>query len=270
LVGSDQLWRPQGYSTGFFNLLFVDDSVPKIAYATSFGVGCIPENKKKIAKRFLSRIDHISVRELRASEMIHELIGRKVPTVCDPTILFCGDDWRAIIPECNVVEANERYILCYFLGSNDQYRKEALELQKKTGSKIVFLPHLDEFIPGDEQFGDIRLYRVGPEQFVNLIRNAAYVCTDSFHGTVFSILNHKKFMTFNRFESNSLDSRNSRIDSLLKILDLSDRRYRPDCCVADLILQDIDFDAVEAKLTEFRAFSYQYLKDALSIIERDK
>ena len=62
------------------------------------------------------------------------------------------------------------------------------------------------------------MFDIDTEDFVNLIRNAEYVLTDSFHGTIFSILNHKKFITFNRFE-NGKDSRNSRIDSLCKLLE---------------------------------------------------
>ena len=104
MVGSDQLWVPKGYSTGFFNLLFVPENVPKLAYATSFGVSEIPKNKRKAAKYFLNRMDYISVRELRASEMIKELTGREVPTVVDPTILFTGEEWKEIITEKKVVE----------------------------------------------------------------------------------------------------------------------------------------------------------------------
>ena len=213
LVGSDQLWRPEGYTTSFYNLMFVPDNVPKIAYATSFGVSQIPESKKKIAKQFLSRMDYISVRELRASEMIKELIDRDVPTVVDPTLLFTGEEWNSIIPQKKIID--EKYIFCYLLGSNPQHREWVNELKKITGYKIVTIPFLDEFVESDMTFGDYQIFDAGPAEFVNLIRNAEYVCTDSFHGSVFSILNHKQFVTFNRFSNESKNSRNSRIESLL-------------------------------------------------------
>lgn len=265
LVGSDQLWVPKGYSTGFFNLLFVPENVPKLAYATSFGVSEIPKNKRKAAKYFLNRMDYISVRELRASEMIKELTGREVPTVVDPTILFTGEEWKEIITEKKVVE-NEKYIFCYFLGNNPEQRLEVEKLKKATGYKIVFIPHLDEFIESDIKFGDKQLYNVGPEEFVNLIRNAEYVCTDSFHGSVFSILNHKKFVTFNRFKTTDRNSRNSRIDSLLQQTNLSERRY--DGNLVEQIVKDIDYDKVESRLTKMREKSEDYLEMALkSIVE---
>lgn len=265
MVGSDQLWRPEGYSTGFYNLMFVPDEVPKIAYATSFGVSQIPEKKKKIAKTFLNRIDHISVRELRASEMIKELIGRDVPTVVDPTLLFTGEEWKKIIPSKTIVD--EKYIFCYLLGSNPQHRTWVEELKKQTGYKIVTIPHLDEFVESDIAFGDHQLYDVGPAEFVNLIRNAEYVCTDSFHGTVFSILNHKQFVTFNRFAEGSRNSRNSRIESLLSQTGLEKRRMiRKEQNIVNLVLAELDYEGVDAKLNQMRSRSVDYLRGALESV----
>lgn len=266
LVGSDQLWRPEGYTTGFYNLMFVPDNVPKIAYATSFGVSQIPESKKKIAKQFLSRMDYISVRELRASEMIKELIERDVPTVVDPTLLFTGEEWNSIIPQKKIID--EKYIFCYLLGSNPQHREWVNELKKITGYKIVTIPFLDEFVESDMTFGDYQIFDAGPAEFVNLIRNAEYVCTDSFHGSVFSILNHKQFVTFNRFSNESKNSRNSRIESLLTQTGLQKRRMTSsDQHIYEVIEQKIDYDLVEKKLTEMRAKSVNYLENALKSIK---
>lgn len=268
LVGSDQLWRPEGYSTGFYNLMFVPDEVPKIAYATSFGVSQIPESKKKIAKQFLCRMDHISVRELRAAEMIKELVDREVLTVVDPTLLFTSEEWNIIIPQKSVVE--EKYIFCYLLGSNPQHRSWANELKKHTGYKIVTIPYLDEFVEGDTAFGDYQIFDAGPAEFVNLIRNAEYVCTDSFHGSVFSILNHKQFLTFNRFSDESKNSRNSRIESLLKQTGLQSRRMtKADQKVNEVIMVPIDYEQVENRLTEMRDKSVNYLKDALNSVQQE-
>lgn len=263
LVGSDQLWNPVGYSTGFYNLMFVPDNVLKVSYATSFGVSDIPDNKKKIAKQFLNRIDYISVRELRASEIVKELTGRDVPTVVDPTLLFTTDDWKNIIPKDNVVKG--AYIFCYLLGSNCEHRKWVNRLKKETGLKIVTIPHLDEFVKEDISFGDVHLYNVGPAEFVNLIRNATYICTDSFHGSVFSILSHKQFVTFDRFSDKNKNSRNSRIDSLLKQTHLEERRVKnPLSMDYEIITLPIDFDIAENSLMRMRKTSIGYLKESLA------
>lgn len=262
LVGSDQLWVPRGYTTGFFNLLFVPDYIPKIAYATSFGVSEIPKSKRKIAKRFLNRIEYIGVRELQAAKIIKELTGREVPTVVDPTLLFSREEWKKIIPEQSVTHLQKRkYIFCYFLGDNPEYRKQVQMLARKTKYEIVFLPHLDEFIKTDIDFGDQQLFDVGPEEFVNLIRNAEYVCTDSFHGSVFSIINHKRFITFSRFKNGDKNSRNSRIESLLSQTGLEDRLFQGD--ILGQITKPVDYTGVEKKLQEMRNKSLKYLVEAL-------
>ena len=112
----------------------------------------------------------------------------------------------------------------------------------------------------DENFGDYKLYDVDPTKFVNLIRNAEYICTDSFHGTVFSILNHKKFMTFNRFDESSKNSRNSRIDSLCNQLNIEDRRYKQDILKIE---KEIDYQSIDKKIEKLREDSYIFLKNAL-------
>ena len=267
LVGSDQLWLPQGYSTGFYTLMFVPDEIPKIAYATSFGVSEIPENKKRAARIFLNRIGYISVRELRGSQIVKELTGRDVPTVVDPTLLFDSAAWEKIIPRQSVSEVKDKeYIFCYMLGNNPEQRKAVKVISERKGLPVVFIPHLDEFIESDVGFGDYELYHVGPAEFINLIRHASYVCTDSFHGSVFSILHHKQFVTFNRFKDGSDSSRNSRIESLLEQTGLMSRRVNVGTD-ADILIKldaEIDYFHVDQLAAQMRERSVSYLKEALS------
>lgn len=258
LVGSDQLWLPSGLDTNFFNLMFVPDNINKIAYATSFGVSEIPESQKKKTIKYLNRIEHISVREYSGQKLINDLTGRKISVIVDPTLVIGKDVWDANIPVERKIK--EDYIFCYFLGNNPEQREEAIKLSKETGLKIVTLRHMDEFIKTDEEFGDYAPYDIGPAEFVNIIRHASYVCTDSFHGSVFSIINHKKFVSFNRYGNNSKNSRNSRLDSLFNQIGI-DRRFKGDI-VKDMV-QDIDYDKVEVKLHELRIYAENYLKNAL-------
>ena len=150
-------------------------------------------------------------------------------------------------------------MFCYFLGTNEEHRSIANEFKNKTGLKLATCPFLDNYVECDLNFGDIQLFDMDASDFMNLIRHAEYILTDSFHGSVFSILNHKKFMTFNRFNAGA-NSRNSRIDSLCTLLGLSERRYSGN--VMD-VKNGIDYNAVEEKLKKLRAESAKYLKDAL-------
>lgn len=259
LVGSDQLWLPIGLGTNFYNLMFVPDEINKISYATSFGVSAVPWYQKSRTKKYLDRINYLSTRELKGKEIIKEISGLDANVVVDPTLLFNGKEWEKFIPNKEVVE--DKYVFCYFLGNVKEYRDEAQKIANKFGYKTVIIPHLDEFVESDENFGDIKLYEVGPKEFVNLIRNAEFVCTDSFHGTVFSLLNHKKFMTFNRYAEGSKNSRNSRIDSLCSQVGISDRRYNNNI---ENIEKEIDYVAVDKKIEELRSFSKNFLKKALN------
>ena len=258
LCGSDQLWLPHNLGSHFYTLEFANDDKKKVAYATSFGVSEIPNNLKKGYKKFLNRFQFLSTREIAGQEIIKELTGKNAKVVCDPTLLFNSEQWMKILPEEKVI--SEKYIFCYFLGDNNEHRNQAEILSQKTGYKIVTIPFLDNFVERELTFGDYKMFDIDTKDFVNLIRNAEYVLTDSFHGSIFSILNHKKFITFNRYTSGK-GSRNSRIDSLCHLLNLNDRRFEKN--ILDNIFNDIDYDNVEIKLNELRNASISYLIDSL-------
>lgn len=257
LSGSDQLWLPSNRGSHFYTLEFANKEKKKVAYATSFGVSSIPWFQKKTTARYLSEFTYLSTRERSGQSIIKELTGRDSEVVCDPTLLFDKDEWMQFVEDGTVVEG--KYIFAYFLGTNTKYRKEAEKLSKETGLKIVSCPFLDEYIEYDESFGDVQKFDVDSKDFVNLIRHASYVVTDSFHGSVFSIINHKKFMTFNRFTVGA-NSRNSRIDTLCEITGLASRRFNGDVLQ---ILKDIDYDKVDLKLGKIRNQSWRYLSNSL-------
>lgn len=263
LVGSDQLWLPSGLATNFYNLNFVADEKLKVSYASSFGVKKIPFYQIKRTRDYLNRIQYISTRENSGRDIVKELTGRDVPVVVDPTLLFNKDEWLEILENKNKYQ--EKYIFAYFLGGNIGYRDEVRKLAKEKGMKIVTIRHMDQFVSADNEFGDYAPYDVGPEEFVNLIRNAEYICTDSFHGMLFSIINHKKFIVFNRYSDKSKTSKNSRIESLCNNLGLEDRRYKEGDIISEMD-KNINYDDVEKKIESMRDKSKNYLKEALKDI----
>ena len=116
VTGSDQLWSPAGLPTNYYNLMFVPDGIRKISYASSFGVKQIPWYQKIRTAQFLNRIDFISMRENRGSEIVKELTGKNVPTILDPVFMFDKVGWEKLIPVER--EIKEPYIFAYFLGAN--------------------------------------------------------------------------------------------------------------------------------------------------------
>lgn len=261
LVGSDQLWLPGNIAGDYYTLNFVPKEVNTIAYATSFGQSTLPSDSAKKATVFLKKIRHIGVREESGQKLVKELVERCVPVVCDPTLLFTGDEWMSIQKE--EAKINEPYILCYFLGNNPPHREFAKRLKEKTGCKIVALTHLDEYVKSDEGYADYTPYNVDPADFLNLIRNAQYVCTDSFHCSVFSMLYKKEFFTFKRYARKTRSSTNSRLDTLFNLAGVKGRVLNGDEDIQKCLDMNIDYEKVHKNLQKIREESYQYLITAL-------
>ena len=262
MVGSDQLWSPSGITSNFYNLMFADDNTVKISYATSFGVSQINPKYHKIYNTFLNRLDFISVRENSGKKIVEELSSNKAEVVCDPVILLDAEQWLKEIPNKRLYD--EPYIFAYFLGKSAEYRDAVTKFAKQKGLKIVTEPHMDSYNKADENFGDYTPFDIGPAEFVNLIRNAEYVFTDSFHGSVFSMLYQKQFLVFNRYSDNSSSSKNSRIDSFCKNYGLSDRRYNGN--IAD-VENKINYEDVLGKVDEHRQKSKAFLDRALACFD---
>ena len=261
VVGSDQLWRPSNIAGCYFTLEFVPDIVDKIALSTSFGVSELPKSLHKHAKKYLNRINSISVREDTGKKIVKELTGRDIPVVCDPTMLLDAEQWKTIQEEKPFITGD--YILVYFMGENPQHRDFVKKLKAETGYKIVGLMHGATYVAADEGLADEEPYNVGPSEFINLIRNAKYMCTDSFHGTVFSILNGTRFFSFRRYEDSSEFSTNDRLHTLLKWTGLSERMLYGNEDVKKSIELQINWDDVLKKVADRRAESMEYLTNAL-------
>ena len=221
IVGSDQLWLPSNVMADYYTLNWVPEKVKKIAYATSFGIGNIPQKYKEMYRQYLTRIDYLSARETSGQEIISELTDKSVPLVNDPALLLDANGWDEVIKDKPII--NDKYIFCYFMGDNPEQREFVKRLAKEKGLKIVALLHLDQFIETDEHYADYTPWDISPDDFVNLVKYAEYVCTDSFHGTVFSIIYSRNFFTFKRFNKKASLSTNTRITSLLTRVGLMDR-----------------------------------------------
>lgn len=265
ITGSDQLWSPAGLPTNFYNLMFVPNHIRKISIASSFGVKYIPWYQIKRTREYLNRIEFVSMRENRGSEIVKELTGRDVPTILDPVFLFNATEWADLIPSKE--EYKEPYIFAYFLGNNPSFRDAVTAVAKRLNCKIVTLRHLDQYVESDESFGDYAPYNVDPARFLNILRGASYICTDSFHGSVFSIIHHKPFVTFNRYDEKSKHSKNSRIETLCNNLSLTNRRFSNSENLFKQLTEEIDYKSVDKKLQQLRKHTDNYLNEALEGIK---
>lgn len=208
ICGSDQVWSPMLLSPSYY-LDFLPVSTKKISYACSFGMSLIPKQKKGRIGKWLEQFYAISVRENAGVDIVRSLTNKKCTTTVDPTMLLSSSDWSLIVDENSIVK--ERYLLCYFLSYHSGQWQKAVSIAKMRNLKVVVIPTTKE----SYGYGDQVLCDVGPEDWINLIKNAEFVATDSFHGCVFSILYHRQFCVFKRFADGSKLSQNSRVYSLL-------------------------------------------------------
>jgi ferredoxin len=262
IVGSDQLWLPVNVVADYYTLNWVPNNINKVSYSTSFGFSNIPSKYYDLYKKFLKRINHLSTREESGLKIIKDITGIDGKLVCDPTMLLTKEEWEKEATQGKIY--NEKYIFCYFLGKNIEHRKFVEKLKEKTGYKIVSLNHADEYVKYSDKFCDYAPYDVGPREWINLVKNAEYVCTDSFHGTVFSILFNKEFFDFRRYNNKSVMSTNSRIDSLLNVAGIDKNRI---CTgnedIEEILKNKINYDEVNERIEKFREESKEWLLSSL-------
>jgi len=220
VVGSDQVWNPLGHYKDESYFLKFTSPKQRVAYAPSLGLSTIPAYARDWMREQILEIPFLSVREQEGAVEIKALTGRKAQVVLDPTLLLSTKVWDAISKDSGVT--SKPYLLCYILESDSYMREKAQEIANALNLVIVVLPVNKHDIMDPSQ-DIIKAYNVGPAEFVGLFKNAAFVCTDSFHGTVFSIIYNCPFFTFKRHNNPSQAALHSRINTILGITGLRDR-----------------------------------------------
>lgn len=255
VCGSDQIWSPVNFNPRYF-LDFVTDKNKMIAYAPSLGVSSFnDEDVKEQICNLVNRFKFVSVREQQGLEMLQPFVNVKVNRVLDPTFLLSDDEWNTYTSKETI---KEKYLLTYFLGKNDTTWKYVNEIANKYKLKIKVIPVFESDLSRD---GCIKQH-IGPSQFLNLIKNASYVCTDSFHGVTFSINFKRQFSVFERFNKKAKSSQNSRIYNILKIGHLEDRLIKDKSQLN--YIDKIDYEKVYNALNKEKVKSLSYLKNSLN------
>ena len=259
VCGSDQIWSLNGYDENYF-LPFVENPGKKVAYAPSMGRDSfLTEEQKSGVADLISSFRHLSVRETRSAELIRNLTGQKAEVVLDPTLLMDSEQWDQYVGPVAEKLPDEKYILCYFLGKSHRYMRYVQGLANCLKLPVYVIPvarhqyNRKEMLP----------FEVGPKEFVSLIRNAAFVCTDSFHGTVFAANHNVPFCVFERFRRGDPNNQNIRITSFLKQVQLESRLVDPRVCGEYEKITHCNYDAANKQLKKLRNESLNYLEKAL-------
>ena len=153
------------------------------------------------------------------------------------------------------------YLIVYMLGYNESHWKNIYNISEKLNLDVKIIPVFQNDI---ERKGCIT-YPIGPAEFLALIKNADYVCTDSFHGMAFSVNYGKQFTVFERFKKYDSHNQNSRIYNLANKLNLSDRICRKEADIK-MIDSKIDYERVNETRKALVNDSVDYLKTALDSV----
>lgn len=260
VCGSDQIWSPRCFDARYY-LDFVKESQKKIAYAPSFGCDSMEDGER--ARRITSLLrgfGSIAVREESGADIIEGLIGERPKVALDPTLLLDADEWRSLSKPYPVGE--QPYCLFYFLGSHRGNERAARRIAGSAGLRVLEVPVFQNRQGRQGVLGP----DVGPAEFVSLARGASLVCTDSFHGMVFSTLFEKPFVPFERFDPNDTASQNTRVYNFLSMVGLEGillSRSRLGNW-RDLVSPQIDYGNVGKRIASRRKDSLSYLRDALT------
>lgn len=254
ICGSDQIWFPsRDIFSPYYYLDFAEKK--KIAYAPSLGVMNYPQEFIPKVKPLLEHFDYLSVREQQGERLLTSFISKDIKTVLDPTLLLDAVTWKKLVEKESPIKGD--YILCYFLSPNAWYldfvRKFAA--RQKMPIKIFCTNPCYVYWEG--------CVVAGPQEFLNYIYHSNYFFTDSFHGTIFSILFEKRFCTFKRFDEGSTRNQNSRIVNLFSLLGLQDYFIARDELDKVELLPKVDYNQVVMRLDVLRQQSLNYLIQAL-------
>lgn len=257
IAGSDQPWNPECISTmgHYFYLDWVSPDVKKYAYAVSYGKDYFPASSEEIKKikTILQQYTAISVRESSGIKISQELFNVNAQQCLDPTLLLDGKNYNKIITDKRI---KDKYICKFFLDNNPTKQNIVISIAHKTNLKII---DNNPVIPRNK-FLKFMYQPKSISTWLRNIRDAQYVITDSFHGTVFSILFHKQFISINNKKRGS-----ARFESLLSSLGLLYRLHEEEkvdtTSIITILNKKINYDIIESKLSDMRTASLTYIRN---------
>ena len=240
ICGSDQIWNTGASDAD--TVYFLPFPIPgrKISYAVSLNTGSFEGGVRgELYKRWISDYDYLSCREQNGVEKLRSLLGedRQVDLNLDPTLLLNRIEYARITSPRLI---RGKYIFVYYVWFNSSILAAAREISRRTGLPAYTI----EMAKGGRAY--LRLIRNGirpvtrtlaPGDYLSLIKNADCVVTDSFHGTAFSLIFEKQFVSINVMDKDGKNRDDVRITGILNRLGLGDRYITSD--------QAADFDIDE-------------------------
>lgn len=256
VAGSDIIWQPaNGYPSFFFLDYAYFAGLDCLAYGSSLGAKKLPHKFYNAYRKYLRSYKAIGVRETKVKNYLSKIIDKPVTKVVDPTLLITKDKWDKFADKARYsISSDEDFVFCYFVMNDARYWDYVKKVEQATGLKIVVLPmhSLDEEQPYE-------IIRDGtPYEFIDLIKKAKFIVTDSFHTCVFSMIYEKEFYLLRRTRSDE----DEKYNDLLKRYHLEDRRIENE--ESFIRNEIIDYSYASEKIASDRNQSYEFLKEAIA------
>lgn len=248
ITGSDQVWSPisAGFDETYF-LPFARDN-QKHSYAASIGTANLTEDQILEFRRRLKGFKQISVRESSACRLIEQIDeSKQIYIHVDPTLLLSQIQWNQLTQGPG---KQEPYLLLFNVEKPINDVAYAKKLARERGLKLVYIN--ERTVIKDKKIEYIKA--PSPEQFLTLFANASVVVTNSFHGTVFSVIFKREFFV----ELDNQRQRNIRIEALLSKVKILDREIR--ASYENETFGSIDWDIAEEVLNEERERALKYFR----------
>lgn len=245
VVGSDQIWRPVMYdAVKYYFLGFTGDSdILRVAYAPSVALDKWPYKEDVTVKlrELIKKFSAVAVREESSVQLVKDNLGVDAQWVLDPTMLLKKEDYIEVCK--NEPESKEPFVFAYILDMTDEKCQMAEMTAKTLGCGVRYLS-ADKVKKEDTI-----------EKWLANFRDAEFVITDSYHGTVFSLIFQKQFYCFYNTHRG-----NARMDSLKKISGLNDRFVDKN---TGATTERLDYSVIEKRINTMKETSIQFLKTAI-------
>lgn len=254
ICGSDQIWNPRCEDFDIaYVLSFLQDKNQGIAYAPSIGVTDLTDIEKNMLKKYIMGMKKISIREKSGQELL-KTVGVSTEVVLDPVFLLDKSEWKKLLLP---IKEKKPYIFCYFIGDVEGMRAFAVNMGKKLKLPLIVVYQNLR----DLKYKCRKRYDAGPQEWLSLLENAEYVCTNSFHAVSFALIFEKKFWAFIDIKKSSSASR---ITDLLEKVGLKERIINPQENVDSFdYKREIKFELINKILHKEINNSKQFLADGL-------
>lgn len=256
ICGSDQIWcltSFRGFDSSFFLDFVNNETTCKISYAASFGDSIELKCYQTEISKLISQFQTVLVRDNNSLDIIQNECHKEAIKVLDPTFLIHYDAIKCL------PKIENKYLLIYNQAEFELIEEQFIQAIAKAQNLIIVS------VGKYNRLAQINLESASPQEWIGLFNQASYTVTNTYHGTIFSIIFKKPFSVFVKA------NKSNKIVDLLEDLGLESRIFNPK--IVDEQILHVDYDSVfrvlESKIIE----SKQYLVNAITqrtVVNRSK